>query len=98
MNWDRAALRASPNSISKQREKEHCMRKLLVLITGLAVAAAVALAVPGSASAAQYNVFQTEDGLCMGVQGGNMNPGRSRARRFLQLARPANPPGQSGLV
>jgi hypothetical protein len=51
------------------------MRKLLVLITGLAVAAAVALAAPGSASAAQYNVFQTEDGLCMGVQGGNMNPG-----------------------
>jgi hypothetical protein len=51
------------------------MRKLLVLITGLAVAAAVALAVPGSASAAQYNVFQTEDGLCMGVQGGNMTPG-----------------------
>ncbi len=49
------------------------MRRLSVLIAGLAVTAA--LAIPGSAKAANYNVWQTENGLCMGVMGGNMQPG-----------------------
>ena len=46
------------------------MRRLSVLIAGLAVAAA-ALAVPGTARAANYNEWQTGNGLCMGVQGGD---------------------------
>ncbi len=51
------------------------MRKLCVLIAMLA-ATAVALAVhPGIAKAATYNKWLTRDGLCMGVQGGNMTPG-----------------------
>jgi hypothetical protein len=46
------------------------MRKLSVITAGLAVAAA-ALAVPGTARAANYNEWQTGNGLCMGVQGGD---------------------------
>ena len=45
------------------------MRKLSVLIAGLAVAAA--LAVPGTAYAANYNEWLTGNGFCMGVQGGD---------------------------
>ncbi len=45
------------------------MRKLSVLIAGLAVAAA--LAFPGTAHAASYNEWLSGDGLCMGVQGGD---------------------------
>lgn len=52
------------------------MRKLRRLIAGLAVtAAALAVAHPGIARAAVYNEWQTEDGLCMGVMGGDMEPG-----------------------
>lgn len=53
------------------------MRKLRALIAGLAaiaIALAVALTVPEVAKAASYNEWQT-NGLCMGVQGGNMTPG-----------------------
>ena len=50
------------------------MRKLLIFIAGLA-ATALALAVPGTAKATQFNTWQTPQGLCMGVQGGNMTPG-----------------------
>lgn len=50
------------------------MRKLLMLIAGLAVTA-LALVVPGTAKATQFNTWMTPDGLCMGVQGGNMTPG-----------------------
>jgi hypothetical protein len=46
------------------------MRKIRVLIAGLAVAA-VALAVPGTAHAANYNEWLTGNGFCMGVQGGD---------------------------
>lgn len=49
-------------------------RRLIALAAGLAAAAAV-LAHPGIAKAANYNVWQGTDGLCMGVQGGNMTPG-----------------------
>jgi hypothetical protein len=45
------------------------MRKLSVLTAGLAVAAA--LAVPGTAHAANYNEWLTGNGFCMGVQGGD---------------------------
>jgi hypothetical protein len=52
------------------------MRKLRVLIAGLTVTtAALAVAVPGTAKAANYNNWITANGLCMGVMGGNMNPG-----------------------
>lgn|SRR5215472_13456316 len=52
------------------------MRRLRALIAGLAVtSAALALAVPGTARAANYNNWVTANGLCMGVMGGNMNPG-----------------------
>lgn len=51
------------------------MRKLSVLIAGVAVTAAAALAHPGIAKATTYNEWQTENGLCMGVQGGDMTPG-----------------------
>lgn len=55
------------------------MRKLHVLIVGLAVTAVAvavpAIAIPGIAEAATYNEWQTEDGLCMGVMGGNTTPG-----------------------
>src|SRR5215472_18557620 len=50
------------------------MRKLLMLIAGLAVTT-LALVVPGTAKAAQFNTWANPDGLCMGVQGGNMTPG-----------------------
>ena len=50
------------------------MRKLLVLIPGLA-AIIFALVVPGTAKATQYNTWRNPEGLCMGVQGGNMTPG-----------------------
>lgn len=49
-------------------------RRLIALAAGLAAAAAV-LAHPGTARAANYNAWQGPDGLCMGVQGGNMAPG-----------------------
>jgi galactose oxidase len=51
------------------------MRKLRVLIAGVAVTAAAALVHPGIAHATTYNEWQTENGLCMGVQGGDMTPG-----------------------
>ena len=50
------------------------MRKLLMLIAGLAVSA-LALVVPGTAKATQFNTWANPQGLCMGVQGGNMTPG-----------------------
>lgn len=51
------------------------MRKLLMLIAGLA-ATTLALVVPGTAKAAVFNTWSTFNGaLCMGVQGGNMTPG-----------------------
>jgi hypothetical protein len=50
------------------------MRKLLILIAGLAVTT-LALVVPGTAKATQFNTWTNPDGLCMGVQGGNMTPG-----------------------
>jgi hypothetical protein len=52
------------------------LRLLIALIAGLALAVALAVAHPGIAQAyAQYNEWTTPDGLCMGVQGGNMTPG-----------------------
>ena len=52
------------------------MRKIRLLIAGLAVTAvALAVAHPGTAKAANYTEWVTTDGLCMGVQGGNMAPG-----------------------
>lgn len=50
------------------------MRKLLIIIAGLA-APVLALVVPGTAQATQYNTWTNPQGLCMGVQGGNMTPG-----------------------
>ena len=51
------------------------MRKLLILITGLA-ATTLALVFPGTANATQFNTWSTfSSRLCMGVQGGNMTPG-----------------------
>ena len=49
-------------------------RRLIALAAGLAAAAAV-LAHPGAAKAANYNAWQGPDGLCFGVQGGNMAAG-----------------------
>jgi hypothetical protein len=52
------------------------MRKLRLLIAGLAVSAvALAVARPGIAQADTYHEWLTTDGFCMGVQGGNMTPG-----------------------
>jgi hypothetical protein len=51
------------------------MRKLRVLIAGLAVTAAAGLVHPGIARATDYNEWKTEDGLCMGVQAGNVVAG-----------------------
>lgn len=53
------------------------MRKLRLLIAGLAVSAvaAVTVAHPGIAQATTYHEWVTTDGLCMGVQGGNMTDG-----------------------
>ena len=50
------------------------MRKLLILIAGLAVTT-LALVVPGTAKATQFLTWSNPDGLCLGVQGGNMTPG-----------------------
>jgi ricin-type beta-trefoil lectin protein len=51
------------------------MRRIFILITGLAVTA-LALVVPGTANATQFNTWSTfSSRLCMGVQGGDMTPG-----------------------
>ena len=50
------------------------LRLLIGLMAGLAVAAVV-LAHPGAAKAANYTEWVTTDGLCIGVTGGNMTPG-----------------------
>jgi len=50
------------------------MRKLLILIAGLA-ATTLALVVPGTAKATSFNTWANPSNLCLGVYGGDMTPG-----------------------